>query len=537
MWLLGITGLVLLLTGCASQEDKPVYADALAALEVPALEVPADVSAALTPDISQGNWVETRFNVAADKVAARNFFLGLVAGTKINMVVHPDVTGEINIHLQNVTLAEALQAVRDSFGYEYIETPYGYRILPKALQNKVFHINYLNVSRRGRSGMSVASGQIADNQEISASSSSSSDSTQNRRTSSMEIGGSKASEIETTASTDFWKTLEGTLQMIIGKGEDRRVVIDPQSGLVVVRAYPDELSAVDSFLQKAELSLQKQVIIEAKIIEVELKSGFQAGIQWDNFDLGPGGTFAASGKEYAGSLSSFTPRNDDGLGGVFSLNFNVSDFAGVISMLQTQGEVQVLSSPRISTVNNQKAVIKVGTDEFFVTNVASSTTTSTTTTQNTPEISLTPFFSGIALDVTPQIGKDDEVILHVHPSVTEVVEKTKTIDLAGDTYQLPLAFSSIRETDSIIRARNGQVVVIGGLLQNKKTVLDANVPWLSRIPVLGYFFRQKKESMVKSELVILLQPKVIENNQWQNEVDEVRQSFPRWQQKSAPKEK
>lgn len=534
MWLRWISGVVLLsLMACASQEDKPVYEDALADLSQPPLTVPEDVSAELTPDISQGNWVETRFNVAADKVNARDFFLGLVSGTRTNMVVHPDVKGDISIRLQNVTLGEALQAVRDTFGYEFLETPYGYRILPKTLQNKVFHINYLNVSRRGRSGMSVASGQIANSNTTNASTTSgtSSSSTVNQSVA------SQASEIETTASTDFWKSLEGTLQMIIGKGEDRRVVIDAQSGLVVVRAFPDELAAVDVFLQKAELSLQKQVIIEAKIIEVELKSGFQAGIQWDNFDLGPGGTFAASGKEYAGSLSSFTPRNDDGLGGVFSLNFNVSDFNGVINLLETQGQVQVLSSPRISTVNNQKAVIKVGTDEFFVTNVASNTTSTTTTTSNTPEISLTPFFSGIALDVTPQIGKDDEVILHVHPSVTEVVEKTKTIDLAGDTYQLPLAFSSIRETDSIIRARSGQVVVIGGLLQNKKTNLDAGVPWLSRIPLLGYLFRQKKESTVKSELVILLQPKVIENNQWQNEVDDIRQNFPRWQKASGKKDK
>jgi MSHA biogenesis protein MshL len=319
--------------------------------------------------------------------------------------------------------------------------------------------------------------------------------------------------------------------MIIGTGKGRRVVVDAQAGLVVVRGYPDELAAVEDFLKQAELSLQKQVIIEAKILEVTLSSGFQSGIQWDSFGTGPSNTFGASGDELAGQLTSETVRNADGLAGVFSLNFDSSDFTGVIQMLQRQGEVQVLSSPRISPVNNQKAVIKVGTDEFFVTNISNSTTTTNTSTSSAPDISLTPFFSGIALDVTPQIGQNNEVILHVHPSVTEVVERNKVIDIGGSIYDLPLAYSSIRETDSIIRAASGQVVVIGGLLQNKKSNTEANVPWLSKIPILGYLFRQTERVDTKSELVILLQPKVIEPAGWNAEIKNIQDTFPRWQKR------
>jgi MSHA biogenesis protein MshL len=144
---------------------------------------------------------------------------------------------------------------------------------------------------------------------------------------------------------------------------------------------------------------------------------------------------------------------------------------------------------------------------------------------------LTSFFSGIALDVTPQIGDDNEVILHVHPSVTEVEERTKIISLGSDTYNLPVAFSSIRETDSIIRAASGQVVVIGGLLQSKKSNTQANVPWLSRIPILGHLFKQRSENTVKSELIILLQPTVIEPKTWNKEIKKIKDNFPHWQEK------
>lgn len=480
------------------------------------LQVPQEMYNELLPELDDTDST-LRFDVVARNNPASTFFLGLVDGLDLNILVHPDVKQKISIRLKNVTLEETLQAVQDSYGLQYVKTDYGYRILPKALQNKVFHLNYLNVSRQGSSGMTVSSGHINNT-------------TSDDATDGDSQSVSMASQLNTTAKTDFWLTLQNAIEVMVGNGEGRRVIVDPQAGLVVVRAFPSELAAVDDFLKKAELSLQKQVIIEAKILEVTLNDGFQAGIQWDSFGAGTNATFANSSKDAAVSLTSANVTNPDSLAGIFSLNFNTSDFTGVIQLLQRQGEVQVLSSPRISTVNNQKAVIKVGTDEFFVTEVSTNTTTTTTTTNTSPEVTLTPFFSGIALDVTPQIGTNDDVILHVHPSVTEVVEKNKFIDVGSSTFDLPMAFSSIRETDSIIKAKNGQVVVIGGLLQNKKNQTNAYVPWLSRIPVVGALFRQKQKSHSKSELVILLQPTITDSNVWRDEIKQLKQHYPSWQQ-------
>jgi MSHA biogenesis protein MshL len=516
-----IVSAIILLSGCSSQPLEYSLAkdtlDTLSSSEE--LVVPDDAYDALTPEIDEA---PSRFDVVAKSNSAEAFFHGLVDGMGINILVAPEIKTRITLKLKDVTLKETLEAVRDLYGLQYVHTDYGYRILPKTLQNRVFPVNYLNVSRSGTSGMSVSSGHISSGD----SSGSSSDSDSNSSTSSSSSGSgpaiSTATKIETMAKTDFWLNLQASVSMIIGgTNGDKRVVVDAQAGLVVVRGYPDDLAAVKDFLDQAELSLQKQVIIEAKILEVTLSSGFQSGIQWD--------TFGSSGNDLAGQLTSESVINSDDLGGVFSLNFNGSDFSGVIQMLQRQGEVQVLSSPRISTVNNQKAVIKVGTDEFFVTNISNSTTTTNSTTSTAPEISLTPFFSGIALDVTPQIGQNNEVILHVHPSVTEVVERNKLIDIGGSIYDLPLAYSSIRETDSIIRAASGQVVVIGGLLQNKKSSTEANVPWLSKIPILGYLFRQTERKNTKSELVILLQPTVIEPAGWNAEIKNIQDTFPRWQ--------
>lgn len=198
------------------------------------------------------------------------------------------------------------------------------------------------------------------------------------------------------------------------------------------------------------------------------------------------------------------------LGGVFSVGLNFTDFTSIIEVLKTQGDVQVLSSPRISTVNNQKAIIKVGNEEYFVTNITTQATQSVSGPSNSTNVVINPFFSGIALDVTPQISDDDIITLHIHPTVTTVTDKIKEVGLSDKPLILPLAYTTVRESDSIVKARSGQVIVLGGLIQNKVSNKRADVPWLYKIPLIGLLFTQRQDATVKSEMVILLRPKVVD---------------------------
>ena len=527
------TVFVIFLASCASnksvdnaRQTQQSISDAMAeASAVPVLQaVPpsSDILDELLPgsgvgipglreDIKQ----ETAFDISVSNAPAKLFFMSLVKDTGINMVVHPSVKGELSLDLKNVTVAEVLILTREVYGYEFKETATGYIVLPARIQSRIFPVNYLNVSRVGESTMTVSSGQIAN---TSTSDGDSSSSTSNPI---------QSSSINTTIKADFWADLHQTVAAIIGQGGGRSVVVDRHAGLVIVRAMPGELRDVEAYLGSAQESLQRQVILETKIIEVTLSDSFQSGIDWAALSssgravAGTAGIIDGSATilDSAGNLdaSAALSTSNNAFTNLFAVGGASTNFAALIRLLNTQGEVRVLSSPRVSTVNNQKAVIKVGSDEFFVTDVSSSTSSSASSTTITPDITLTPFFSGIALDVTPQISEDGDVILHIHPSVSEVTDQTKEITVGGLTQRLPLAFSTVRESDSVVRARSGQVVVIGGLMQNSSNNDDAGVPGLSKIPLFGNLFKQKRKINTRSELVILLRPIVVDSNRtWSN---------------------
>jgi MSHA biogenesis protein MshL len=208
--------------------------------------------------------------------------------------------------------------------------------------------------------------------------------------------------------------------------------------------------------------------------------------------------------------------------GTLGLALATNGFQAVLGFLESHGDVQILSSPRVATLNNQKAVLKVGTDEYFVTNVSGGTITAGNNNNNNgtttlPTLTLTPFFSGIALDVTPQIDEANTITLHVHPSVTAVTEKTKQIDLGTiGSYKLPLASSSVNETDTVVRVTDGNIVAIGGLMQVEANGRNSGLPGSSNNVVTRALFSNNDVSSRKKELVVLIKPTIIRNvEDWQ----------------------
>jgi MSHA biogenesis protein MshL len=477
-----------------------------------------------------GLLAEKRLEIAASGVAAEQFLAAIVEDSPYSIAVHPDVSGTITLNLKNVTLDETLDVIESLYGYDIRREGRVIQVYPAGIRTETIPLDYLYVKRSGISSTSVNSGGVSGNDSSSGNSSGGSSNNGNSgsnsgNNSNQNVSTSSGVNIYTENESDFWSELKETLTALVGSENGRSVIVSPQAGLITIKAMPAEITAVKRFIASTEEHLRRQVIIEAKIMEVTLNDDYQQGVKWDK----------VLGNIESTSLNFSTTGNIAGnaiasaIGGVTNLSFinNNKDFSGVIELLSTQGNVQVLSSPRITATNNQKAIIKVGEDEYFVTDVSTTTTTGTSTT-TTPEIDLTPFFSGIALDVTPQIDADGEVILHVHPSVTITAEQTKTIRLSDQDIILPLAQSSVRESDTVIRAKSGEIVVIGGLIETRKVDLESKTPFFGDIPIVGALFKSKSESVQKKELVILLKPIVIGQDTWKNQLQDARALLKQW---------
>lgn len=461
---------------------------------------------------------EKRFSISVKELPAASVYQAVLENANMNLVMSQDIRDIVTLNLKDVTIVEALDTMRDVYGLEYEMT--GRRVLvskPK-IQNKTFQIDYMVGNRVGKSEVRVASGGVGDGGGAQNGASSSAS------------GGAKSnqdgSKVTTTTQNDFWVTLEAVLKGIVAGKDGQEVIVNPQSGLLYVKAFPAQLRDVEEYVNRTQRKVGRQVVLEAKIIEVVLSSGSQSGINWSTFDGGgnhkysiganpstvfpQGGGFVgptplggAAGLLGSAGLSS---ANLSGLG----FAFTGTSFAALMSFLQTQGETRVLSAPRVAAMNNQKAVLKVGKDEFFVTNISSTSTSNGSSTSTTPTINVQPFFSGIALDVTPQIDDHGYVVLHVHPSVSEVAEKSKVVNLGSmGVYTLPLASSNVNESDTVVRLLNGEIVAIGGLMSSALFKDGQKVPFVGDVPLAGELFKQHNDSYKKTELVILIKPTVI----------------------------
>jgi MSHA biogenesis protein MshL len=580
--------IVLQASGCSTSNPRKIdnlIADELgkAASRRPPVAESDAVRQALLPPLKaelptvSARAIEPRFDISVNNAPARQVFLSIVSGTRYSVLMHPDVSGTITVILKDTTVREALDAIRELYGYEYRMEGTRIFVQPASIQTRVFRVNYMLAQRLGRSDVRVTSGSVADSPGIGATgvpgvpgfagltnpTVAPAPGTSGAAASGLsEAPPADSSRIQTLVRSDFWQDLRQTLMQIIGKEGGRSVVVNAQAGVVVVRAMPDELRQVDNYLREIRLSVERQVMLEAKIVEVSLSDQFQSGVNWALFAnsrrgasgglLGPNTNLGASGTGpistpsgpglsggtvtgdlagrtlattgITGTLLQGTPG-----GSLLGLAFQTQNFAALLQFLESQGAVQVLSSPRIATMNNQKAVLKVGTDEFFITNIAGGSTTTGTVTGGTttfPTLTLRPFFSGVALDVTPQIDNESMLILHVHPSVSNVQQDNKNVNLGtafGGEVTLPLARSTVSETDSVVRVRDGNIVAIGGLMKLDLADDQSGLPGLKDVPGIGGLFRSDRRAVVKKELVILIKPTVIQSEQdWAEDARESR---------------
>jgi MSHA biogenesis protein MshL len=545
--------IALFLAGCASHQQNPggtfdritqelkdatgakskSAEDAVSQAMLPPLQVDLPVSAQV---------VEPRFDLAVSNAPAGQVFMALVTGTRYSMLLAPDLSGNVTVNLKSVTVREALETLRELYGYEFKYQGTRIYIQSNAMQTRMFQINYLSSRRQGQSDVRVSSSSITSSTAAGSATGATTTTATGAAASGTAGSGSNAgnigSRISTSSDSDFWRELSQALTAIVGTQDGRSVILNPGSGVVLVKAFPADIRSVENYLRATQVIVERQVMLEAKILEVALNEEFQAGVNWSAFGgssnrygigvVAPGSILSASGALATTGVSA-TPGKTIGsiaataVGkGFFGLAFQSANFASLLNFLESQGNVQVLSSPRIATINNQKAVLKVGTDEFYVTNVSTTTTSSGTSNITTPTITLQPFFSGIALDVTPQIDEGNNIILHVHPTISVVVDKPKTVDLGTlGAFILPLASSTVNETDSVVRVQDGNIVAIGGLMKQEQSSDRNGLPGASALNGIGALFGQKSSLLRKRELVILIKPTVIRNeSSWKDDLAE-----------------
>ena len=456
--------------------------------------------------------------------------------SELNIVIDPELSGKVTIDLKRVTLIEALDAILFPLGWTYRIDGKFVKIFRPQTDTRLFTLNYIAAKRSGKREVYASTSTGGGLQTSSLPG----------QQTALSPGGTRTgyTDLISVDEMDLWKEIQKGLEaMIFGTAEEKekeeppgkekatwtkvdgkgkKLIINKSTGVIMVTDYPLNLNRIAAYLETVEGSSQRQVTIQAKIMEVILSDEFKEGINWKviqslprttnlafgltdktgttGFPGGPNGYFSSTGTPGTTGQTITTPGTlkIKPFGGFLAIGAGGVDvvFSDIMQAISDQGDIKVLSSPTISTLNNQKAIIRVGDqDVYFITGAVA---TQTTVTQFIQPMTID---IGILLDVTPQIAEDGTIIMNIHPSITDKTGEKVTPD--GKT-TFPLL--SVRETDTTVRVRDGQTIIIAGLMQERIEEDFTGVPILQSIPVLGGLFRYKTATKRNTELVIMITP-------------------------------
>ncbi len=406
---------------------------------------------------------------------------------------------KVSFDYSNICLTDLMDELTELYNIGFTKSATGYNMHIDKVRTQFFDLNYHNFSRKTTSSTIIQSNSPPSSSSSSDSSSSESDSSSSTTTPSQSTN---STTITTALDDNFWSNVGTTLTTLVGSGPECNFSMNKETGVIIVNSYPRNLKHIERFLRLINTSSHAQIIIEAKILEINLRDEFSSGIDWSMLQ---------------GTFSKVTPDLINSVGSPASTFIIKAQgkkyFEATLQALSSQGKLSVLASPRVSVLNNQRAIIKFGIDEYHLTSISSNIQTGSGSSGNVSNasIGLNPIFSGIALDTTPNIIEPNEVILHIHPVITTVTDINKTFEMSdGNVTKLPLPSIQTREADTIVKASSGDVVIIGGLMYNTVSVNStgptSSNSWLNK---LFGIFSSKSKTNARSELVILLRPTIV----------------------------
>jgi MSHA biogenesis protein MshL len=431
----------------------------------------------------------------------QDVLLALAQDSGENLVVDPEVAGTVTVNLNRVTLEQALDALLTQLDYSFRREGRLIFISKPVMETRLFAVNYVSTNRKGDKTIVATHGSGAGGEQISAS----------------------ETRISGKDETDFWAEIQEGLTAIIfteerpvavlrarqagvvssmSSKDGKKLIISRMTGIIQLRDYRDRLREAARFLEQMEATIQRQVFIEARFLEVTLRKEFQTGIRWDNIQnemLGLDLTeLSLSWNLFGGGTSSSATGALLVAGAPLAASGAEFVLSDLVEALETQGKVKALASPKVATLNNQTAIVKVARQDVYFTSEISQGDVSTlqSFTPNTIDV-------GVILDVTPQIGPNGTIIMNIHPSITAEFDRVS----APDGTEFPLL--RIRETDTVVKVRDGQTIIIAGLIQESDQRERIGLPCLTNLPTLQYLFGYRTEKTEKTELVILITPTVL----------------------------